>query len=375
MSFEHLAKTQAETAARLSAELERNLIPSSVLISGAPYSSRMTAAIELALTLLGESDKFTSLDTNSLIILSDRDMELRLTAAMNLYRRQKNSRSLNFLIQSIRTFLLSFHAALSSSADDALLSLASEVGDQLYLADPDFSEKEADAWLKTLDKSLSSLLAKNRKKGGFSIDNIRDIAAFFQSSGDDGRAVILENIENVTQGAMNSILKLLEEPPKNAHIILVSENAGRILDTILSRVRKYELPSIRSDRAKAFLRDTFFSSSSSLEEFFYTESGFDYARAVREADTFIDRLVMEGKPIGTAELTSLAAFLDEFSSYPLFFSLAEEHLTVLLEKGSITRGRAARAGRILSSSFNDAQTYNQNRRVLLDRISRELVNE
>lgn len=375
MSFEHLARTQPEVASRLSEELERNLIPSSVLISGSPYSSRMTAAIELALTLLGESDKFSSLDTNSLIILTERDMELRLTAAVNLYRKQKNTRSLSFLVQSIRTFLLSFHAALSSSADDALLALASEVGDQLYLASSDFDAKEAEAWLKNLEKPLNALLAKNRKKGGFTIDNIRDISAFFQSSGDERRAVILENIENVTQGAMNSILKLLEEPPQNAHIILVSASAGRILDTILSRVRKYELPPVSEELSRAFLRDNFFSSAQTLEEFFYTESGFDYERAVREADSFIENLVVEKRPISTADLTSLASFLDEFSSYPLFFTLAMKKLTSLLDSGKAECGAAARAGRILSSSYNEALTYNQNRRVLLDRVSRELINE
>lgn len=375
MSFEHLARTQPEVAARLREELEKNLIPSSVLISGSPYSSRMTAAVELALTLLGESDKFSSLDTNSLIILTDRDMELRLTAAVNLYRKQRNTRSLSFLIQSIRTFLLSFHAALSSSADDSLLALASEVGDQLYLASSDFDEKESETWLKNLEKPLNALLVKNRKKGGFTIDNIRDISAFFQSSGDESRAVILENIENVTQGAMNSILKLLEEPPKNAHIILVSASAGRILDTILSRVRKYELSNVSEELSRAFLRDNFFSSAKTLEEFFYTESGFDYERAVREADAFIVSLVLKKKPIGSAELTSLASFLDEFSSYPLFFTLAMKKLASLLAAGEVECGAAARAGRILSFSFNEAQTYNQNKRVLLDRVSRELVNE
>ena len=375
MSFENIRVTQSKIADRLSDEFEKKLIPQSVLISGRPYSSRMSTALELALTLTGKADKFYSLDTNSLIVLSDRDMDLRIKAALNLYKKQKNSRSLIFLLQTIKLFLLSFHVALSDSTSEELLTLAGQVSEVLYDANSDFTPEEADKWISALEKPLQALLQKNRKKGGFSIDNIRDISAFFQSSGDEESAVILENIENVTPGAMNSILKLLEEPPEKAHIILVSSNPGRILDTILSRVRKYELPPISENNAKAFLRDRFFSSASSLEEFFYTTSGFDYKRAKEEAENFIDTTVIERKSVDTATLTSLSQFLDEFSSYPLFFSLLTDYTEKLLYEGKIKTGVASRCNRVLSHSLNEAVVYNQNKRVLLDRISRELINE
>lgn len=52
---------------------------------------------------------------------------------------------------------------------------------------------------------------------------------------------ILNNIENMTVEATNSLLKFLEEPSKNIYAILTSENESKILPTIISRTQRIAL--------------------------------------------------------------------------------------------------------------------------------------
>lgn len=374
MSFEHLKKTQKETAKRLEEEFSSHLIPQAVLFTGKPYSSRMTAALELALAFMDKENEFYTLDTQDLIILSNRDMDIRIHSAVNMYRKQRNQKSLNFLKQTLRIFLLSFHGALSESTDSSLMGMASDISDHLYYADNDSDDKKFEAWCTQLEKLVNPLLQKTRKKMGFSIDNVRDITSFLQYDSERVKCVILENIEDVTTGAMNSILKVLEEPPRNAHLILVSSNPERILDTILSRVRKYELPAIKEEDVKSFLTTSFFSDgkAKSLEEYFYTQSGFDFDDCRNRAEEFIKGVLLEKRRFDIPYISELATFLDEYGTYQLFASLMISTLEELLKRGEIEAYRALKAEKTISLSYNEALVYNQSRRVFLDRLEREV---
>jgi len=56
------------------------------------------------------------------------------------------------------------------------------------------------------------------------------------------RIVILENIERASNTALQSLLKILEEPPKNAQFLITTQNHHRLLPTIISRVTTISLP-------------------------------------------------------------------------------------------------------------------------------------
>jgi len=55
------------------------------------------------------------------------------------------------------------------------------------------------------------------------------------------RIYMLENIENATTEAMNSLLKTLEEPSEGVYAILTCENINRVLPTIQSRCQVIQL--------------------------------------------------------------------------------------------------------------------------------------
>lgn len=374
MSFSHLMLTQPEVAGRLSREAEKGMIPQSVMILGSDYSSRMTAAVELALTFLSEEDAYQSLDVQDLVILSNRNSQLRIRALLSVFRRSRNRRSWLMLLHETRILLLSYHAALNESGDKEAFRCGGELGELIYSYRDDFSEKELDKFIQSFEKLSGNLFASMKKRSPFSIDQVRDIQAFLQLESDRGKAVILENIEDVTAGAMNSLLKILEEPPKGAHIILVSRDPSRILDTILSRVRKYELPPISQELTRRFILDTFTKEwNGTLEEYFYEEAGFDGEKLKALAAGFVQRSFVRKEKPSYEELNELTAFLDEFDTYQLFMKALYEELMKIAVTGR--KPSAMRAAGTIVSLWRDSAVYNQNRKIMIDRAERGIRNE
>ena len=71
------------------------------------------------------------------------------------------------------------------------------------------------------------------------VDTVRELRRFFSlSAGGNGRrVVIVDCIDEMNANAANALLKVLEEPPQNAVLLLVTHQPSRILPTIRSRCR------------------------------------------------------------------------------------------------------------------------------------------
>ena len=200
MRFKRLSLTQPAVARRLEEDFENGLLSQSVLFHGKGYSSRMTGALECALSLTGESDRYFFLDTPNLIVLENRDSTIRINALRNLYEKQKTKTAFLNLIHETRLLLLSCHEALYTNSDREVFSAAGELSEILY---PDaFTEGNPEAFLKEYDRCLGLFLQKKRKSSAFTIDQIRSIQSFFSQNSGQNKVVILENIEDVTAGAM-----------------------------------------------------------------------------------------------------------------------------------------------------------------------------
>src|SRR3546814_13961207 len=57
------------------------------------------------------------------------------------------------------------------------------------------------------------------------------------------------------RNASNAFLKILEEPPKDALLLLVAHRPGRLLPTIISRCRRLALAPLKADEVETWLRD------------------------------------------------------------------------------------------------------------------------
>jgi len=80
---------------------------------------------------------------------------------------------------------------------------------------------------------------KGKARNQIVIDDVRRLRGFFQLSAADGghRVVIVDPADDLNPNAANAILKLLEEPPPGAVLLLISHQPSRLLPTIRSRCR------------------------------------------------------------------------------------------------------------------------------------------
>ena len=85
-------------------------------------------------------------------------------------------------------------------------------------------------------------------------DDVRRSVGFFGSSAGAGgwRIAIVDSVDELNAAGANALLKILEEPPERALLLLVSHAPGRILATIRSRCRVLNLrPLAPADVARA----------------------------------------------------------------------------------------------------------------------------
>jgi DNA polymerase-3 subunit delta' len=84
---------------------------------------------------------------------------------------------------------------------------------------------------------------KKRMKKNISAETARSIPGFLHLTPAEGgwRVVIVDGAEDVNPQSANALLKVLEEPPSRAVLLLVSSAPGRLLPTIRSRCRTLAL--------------------------------------------------------------------------------------------------------------------------------------
>lgn len=84
---------------------------------------------------------------------------------------------------------------------------------------------------------------RRRLRSEIVVADTRGIASFLRLTPAEGgwRVVILDGADAMNRNAANAVLKILEEPPRRAVLLLVSDNPGRLLPTIRSRCRRLAL--------------------------------------------------------------------------------------------------------------------------------------
>jgi DNA polymerase III subunit delta' len=83
----------------------------------------------------------------------------------------------------------------------------------------------------------------NKLRQDIQVDDVRRSVAFFGSTPAEGgwRIAIVDAVDELNSEGANALLKVLEEPPRQALLLLVSHSPGRVLPTIRSRCRLLSL--------------------------------------------------------------------------------------------------------------------------------------
>ena len=98
---------------------------------------------------------------------------------------------------------------------------------------------------------------RKRVRDEIVVADVRALAGFFAMTPAEGgwRIAIVDSADEMNRNAANALLKILEEPPKQGLLLLVSHAPGRLLPTIRSRCRKLALDPLRPDAIAALLEE------------------------------------------------------------------------------------------------------------------------
>ena len=94
----------------------------------------------------------------------------------------------------------------------------------------------------------------NKLRQDIQVDDVRRTVTFFGSTAGEGgwRVAIVDAVDELNREGANALLKVLEEPPRRAVLLLVSHSAARVLPTIRSRCRLLALrPLLTTEVARA----------------------------------------------------------------------------------------------------------------------------
>jgi len=139
-----------------------------------------------------------------------------------------------------------------------------------------------------------------RLKRDIAVDDVRKINGFMALTPAEGgwRVAIIDGAEDLNQASGNALLKILEEPPSRAILILVCSTPGRLPATIRSRCRRLRLSPLADDVMARLLADYLPERSQDDRDRLSTLAEGSIGRALAMADddgiavaTLVDRLL------------------------------------------------------------------------------------
>jgi len=236
---------------------------------------------------------------------------------------------------------------------------------------------QAQGDLLILERTLND---KGVMRQQIAVDDVRRTVSFFGSTAGEGgwRIAIMDAVDELNRSSANALLKVLEEPPQRALLLLVSHSAARVPPTLRSRCAVVTLrPLADADVAAAVAAAT----GSPATDPAVVAAAAAAEGSVWRALTLLDGDALElrqqaldslnrlpaldakalhalGEAIAGTEAQPLAAFLDTINAW----------LSQRLDGGRAELGRLARlaeASARINAAARDAQEYNLERKPLV----------
>ena len=212
------------------------------------------------------------------------------------------------------------------------------------------------------------------------VDDVRRTVTFFGSTAGEGgwRIAIIDSVDELNNEGANALLKILEEPPQRALLLLVSHSSAHVLPTIRSRCRLLPLrPLNAQDVAQAAVAALGRSAEDAdiLAAAAVADGSVSRALALLDGDALamrtrilalLDRLpAVDGRALHAlgdqlygVDAAPLAAFLDTVNAW----------LSARLAQGPQDPARLVRVAEAwekINSAARDAEEYNLERKPLV----------
>jgi len=285
--FENLVAQPA--ANQLIGDIRSSSLPSSLLFHGPAASGKGTAALELGRVLSCENPQapwnctcsactlHRTLSHPDLLLLGSRSFSAEISAAAAAFIRESESaarllflRSLKKLTSRFAPVLWEGEEAKLNKAAALVVTINEMIEDLENLFEPPVGTGSLIPRLKETTKSedLTDLVEKIINTAiKLEADGIADTIPIFQvrrasfwarlAPVGKRKLLVLENADRMQDSARNALLKILEEPPETAVVLLTTERRGAILPTILSRLRPYQFSRRESSKELEVIRRVF----------------------------------------------------------------------------------------------------------------------
>ena len=113
----------------------------------------------------------------------------------------------------------------------------------------------------------------DEQDGTISVDIIRRLREQTRAALDRPRLVVVQKAHTMSQQAQNAFLKLLEEPAKNVHFVLLAEGTDAFLPTVSSRVQQVEVRPLSRTQSEQLLKDNGVADSTKISQLLFLAEG------------------------------------------------------------------------------------------------------
>ncbi len=309
---------QRETVTVLREELKSSLLPPALLFHGPVYSGKLSAALEVARVLLCEKESgewncgCSSCEQNrqlvhpGVLLLGPRYFSFEIPASADVLRRNPKVESQYLFIRSVRKLLRRFDPILWEDDGSKIKSALTAIV-ELQQSLESFVPGRQLSGTKNLEKeverivSLCGDLAAYYPADNIPINQIRAMCQWCHMSNPSRRKIaILENADKMQEGSRNAILKILEEPPKNTYLVLLTTRKGLLIQTVISRLRSYPFHERSAGEQIDVLSKIFKEEGaySNLREYFLAWKGIDPSELKEIAKRFMNMILAGEDDIG-----------------------------------------------------------------------------
>ncbi|MCY4093685.1 MAG: hypothetical protein OXG05_01010 [Gammaproteobacteria bacterium] len=173
------------------------------------------------------------------------------------------------LERSIETARVPHAILLESAPGWGVFKLADRIAARLLSVDASYDLSRHLDYLHIELEGRSSLI---------SINQIRDAIDFLSTTAREGgrKLVLVKEADRLSIPASQALLKVLEEPPLNKHLLLATTNSSALLPTIRSRCAKFVVQNGSAEQVTEFV-EARIGSTADLNEFLRDYGGAPYA--------------------------------------------------------------------------------------------------
>ncbi len=213
------------------------------------------------------------------------------------------------------------------------------------------------------DRPLQDALVLDDATG---IDAMRDLKNFLwqKPNVSKKRIVIINNSENLTPEAQNAILKITEEPPESAILILIVNQLDNLLPPLLSRLQKIYFGRLSDEEMKDFVKDE--KMKSAVVDLSFGRPGraarLNSDESTAEMEKSAQQFLKSSGPVRSALIKDL---VESQKEKPEILDIFLESLILILRKDPVKNAGVMRD--VMHRLFL-IKSYNTNKRLQLEAI-------